>query len=45
MDTPSFKEDHISQIPALQMLVDLVFLNLLKQICTVKSLALLCKNE
>ncbi len=21
MDTPSFKEDHISQIPALQMLV------------------------
>ncbi len=23
MDTPSFKEDHISQIPALQMLVNL----------------------
>ena len=23
MDTPSFKEDHISQIPALQMLVKL----------------------
>ncbi len=22
MDTPSFKEDHISQIPALQMLVN-----------------------
>lgn len=23
MDTPSFKEDHISQIPALQMIVNL----------------------
>ncbi len=23
MDTPSFKEDHISQVPALQMLVKL----------------------
>lgn len=23
MDTPSFKEDHVSQIPALQMLVNL----------------------
>jgi hypothetical protein len=28
MDTPSFKEDHISQIPALQMLVNLINLNL-----------------
>ena len=31
MDTPSFKEDHISQIPALQMLVNLVFMNLINQ--------------
>jgi hypothetical protein len=28
MDTPSFKQDHISQIPALQMLVNLINLNL-----------------
>lgn len=25
MDTPSFKEDHISQIPAMQMLVNLEY--------------------
>jgi len=31
MDTPSFKEDHISQIPALQMLVNLGFMNLINQ--------------
>jgi type I restriction enzyme R subunit len=28
MDTPSFKEDHISQIPALQILVNLGYTNL-----------------
>lgn len=28
METPSFKEDHISQIPALQMLVNLINLKL-----------------
>ena len=28
MNTPSFKEDHISQIPALQMLVNLGYKNL-----------------
>ncbi len=28
MDTPSFKEDHISQIPALQMLVNLGYTSL-----------------
>ena len=31
MDTPSFKEDHISQIRALQMLVNLGFMNLTNQ--------------
>ena len=31
MDTPSFKEDHISQIPALQMLVNLNFMCLITQ--------------
>lgn len=29
MDTPSFKEDHISQIRALQMLVNLGFMNVI----------------
>jgi hypothetical protein len=31
MDTPSFKEDHISQIPALQMLVNLGYTYLINQ--------------
>ena len=31
MDTPIFKEDHISQIPALQMLVNLGFIGLINQ--------------
>ena len=31
MDTPSFKEDHISQIPALQMLVNLDYMYLINQ--------------
>lgn len=31
MDTPSFKEDHISQKPALQMLVNLFCLNVINQ--------------
>ena len=31
MDTPSFKEDHISQIPALQMLVNFGYMNLINQ--------------
>lgn len=31
METPSFKEVHISQIPALQVLVNLVFMNLINQ--------------
>jgi type I restriction enzyme R subunit len=31
METPSFKEDHISQIPALQMLVNLGCINLINQ--------------
>ena len=31
MDTPSFKEDHISQIPALQMLVNLGFMIVINQ--------------
>lgn len=31
MDTPSFKEDHISQIPALQMLVNLGYMNVINQ--------------
>jgi type I restriction enzyme R subunit len=31
MDTPSFKEDHISQIPALQMLVNFGCRNLINQ--------------
>ena len=31
METPSFKEDHISQIPAIQMLVNLGFMNLINQ--------------
>ena len=30
-ETPSFKEDHISQIPALQMLVNLGCINLINQ--------------
>lgn len=31
MDTPSFKEDHISQIRALQKLVNLGFMNVRNQ--------------
>lgn len=31
MNTPSFKEDHISQIPALQMLVNLGCMYLVNQ--------------
>ncbi len=31
METPSFKEDHISQIPALQMLMNLGCLGLINQ--------------
>jgi len=31
MNVPSFKEDHISQIPALQMLVNLGCINLINQ--------------
>jgi hypothetical protein len=31
METPSFKEDHISQILALQMLVNLNFMCLINQ--------------
>jgi len=31
MDTPSFKVDHIIQIPALQMLVNLGCINLINQ--------------
>jgi hypothetical protein len=31
METPSFKDDHISQIPALQMLVNLGCINLTNQ--------------
>jgi hypothetical protein len=31
MDTPSFKEDHISQIPALQMLMNLGYMNVIHQ--------------
>jgi len=31
MDTPGFKEDHISQIPALQMLVNLGCIDLINQ--------------
>ena len=31
MDTPSFKEDHIIQIPALQMLMNLGFMNVINQ--------------
>jgi hypothetical protein len=31
METPSFKEDHISQIPALQMLVNLDCVDLINQ--------------
>jgi len=31
METPSFKEDHISQIPALQMLVNLNSMTLINQ--------------
>ena len=31
MDTPSFKEDHISQIPALQMLVNSGFMIVINQ--------------
>lgn len=31
MNTPSFKEDHISQIPALQMLVNLGYTYLINQ--------------
>jgi type I restriction enzyme R subunit len=31
METPSFKEDHISQIPALQMLVNLGCMNVINQ--------------
>jgi hypothetical protein len=31
MDTPSFKEDHISQIPALQMRVNLGCMCLINQ--------------
>ncbi|MBK6329952.1 MAG: hypothetical protein IPF62_05265 [Bacteroidetes bacterium] len=33
METPSFKEDHIIQIPALQMLVNLGCINLINQNC------------
>jgi hypothetical protein len=37
MDTLSFKEDHISQIPALQMLINLNLINLINQkICIIK---------
>ena len=31
METPSFKENHISQISALQMLVNLGYMGLIKQ--------------
>ena len=31
MDTPSFKGDHISQIPGLQMLVNLGYMYLINQ--------------
>jgi hypothetical protein len=31
METPSFKEDHISQIPALQMLVNFGYMCLINQ--------------
>ncbi len=31
MDTPSFKEDHISQIPALHMLVNFGCIGLINQ--------------
>lgn len=31
MDTPSFKEDHIGQIPALQMLVNLGYMSAINQ--------------
>ncbi len=31
MDTPSFKEDHISQIPALHILVNLGCMNVINQ--------------
>jgi hypothetical protein len=31
METLSFKEDHISQIPALQMLMNLGYINLINQ--------------
>lgn len=31
MDTPSFKEDHSSQLSAFQMLVNLGFMNLINQ--------------
>jgi hypothetical protein len=31
MDTPSFKVDHISQMPALQVLTNLSYMSLIKQ--------------
>ena len=31
MDTPSFKEDHISQIPALQMFMNLGYAHVINQ--------------
>lgn len=37
METPSFKEDHISQIPKLQMLVNLGCINFINQNLEKKS--------
>jgi hypothetical protein len=45
MDTPSFKEDHISQIPALQMLVNLGFMNLINQNLHNKVIVFIVKNQ
>ncbi len=45
MDTPSFKEDHISQIPALQMLVNLGFMNLINQILHNKPTDFIVQNK
>ncbi len=45
MDTPSFKEDHISQIPALQILVNLGYMSFINQNLHNKSDDFIVQNQ
>lgn len=44
METPSYKEDHISQIPALQMLVNSDYMSVINQTLHNKVVGLIVKK-